>query len=77
MKTIKKATKAGSGKWVTWKVSYEEFDGEYLLHDTEYQLQKYVEKLLLERTILPTEIDELLDLHRDVMNHDRAMEECD
>lgn len=77
MKTIVKAEKSGTGKWVNWTVEYEEFEGQYFLHDTEYKLQMYVQKLLQERTVLPEEIEELLDLHSDVMNHDRAIEECD
>jgi hypothetical protein len=75
--TIKKATKEGEGKWIHWWVEYEEFPGRYYLHDTEYRLRKYVQKLLQERTILPDEIEALLDLHSDVKEHDRNMEECD
>jgi hypothetical protein len=77
MKTIINAVKEGNGKWLSWWVEYKEFKGRYYLHDTEYQLRKYVQKLLQERTILPDEIETLLDLHSDVKEHDRAMEECD
>jgi hypothetical protein len=76
-KTIKSAKKTGEGRWASWQVEYNEFSGNYYLHDTEYKLQVYVEKLLNERTILPKEIDHLLELHSDVVNHDRAMEDCD
>lgn len=78
-KTIIKAEQhnADSLKWSTWTVEYAEFEGRYFLSDVEYKLQRYTEKLLQERTILPAEIEELLDLHRDVMEHDRSMEECD
>lgn len=73
-KTIKKAKKLDGE---LWRVEYNEFEGTYYSHDTEYKLQRYTEKLLQERTILPDEIEELLDLHNDVVNHDRSMEECD
>jgi hypothetical protein len=72
-KTIKTAKKNGS----YWSVEYAEFDGTYYLHDSEYKLQRYVEKVLNERTILPSEIEKLLDLHSDVLHYERNMEECD
>jgi hypothetical protein len=73
-KTIKKAFQDGSS---LVRVEYNEFEGSYFISKPEYKLQIYVEKLLNERTILPTEIEELLDLHTDAINHDRDMEECD
>lgn len=72
-KTIKMAKRTGS----YWNVSYNEFSGTYIVHDSEYKLQRYVEKVLIERTILPTEIEELLDLHSDVEYHNRCMDEYD
>ena len=76
-KTIKSARQVETGFNAYWKVEYNEFDGSYFASNEEYKLQVYVEKILNERTILPTEIEELLDLHTDVIDHDRAMNECD
>lgn len=79
MSTIIKAKSDNSENphWKTWVVEYAEFEGRYFLHDTEYQLQMYIQKLLQERTVLPEEIEKLLELQRDVTDHDRLMEECD
>jgi hypothetical protein len=76
-KTIKSAKKIETGFHPCWKIEYNEFEGSYFVDNTEYKLQVYVEKILNERTILPMEIEELLDLHTDVVNHDRDMEDCD
>lgn len=72
-KTIVTAKKTGS----YWNVEYAEFGGTYYIHDSEYKLQRYVEKVLNERTILPAEIEELLDLHSGVINYERNMDECE
>jgi hypothetical protein len=76
-KTIKSARKVSDGFCPSYRVEYNEFDGSYFVSEPEYKLQRYVEKLLLERTVLPDEIEELLDLHGDLVNYDRSMEECD
>lgn len=78
-KTIIKAIQhdKDSIKWSSWEVEFAEFDGRYFLSDADYKLQMYVQKLLKERTILPEEIEQLLDLKHDVDTHDRNMEDCD
>jgi hypothetical protein len=76
-KTIKSARKVGDGFHAYYRVEYNEFDGSYFVSEPEYKLQRYVEKLLNERTILPAEIEKLLDLHTDVRTYDAAMDECD
>lgn len=70
MKTIINAERSGA----LWMVEYAEFKGQYYLHNTEYKLQKYIEKILQERTVLPREIEELLELQRNVILHNVRME---
>ena len=73
-KTIKKAIKNTNSD--CYLMEYNEFPGRYLVHQTEYDLQSYIEKLLQQKNISSNDIEVLLDLHFDTIAYTYNIDIC-